>query len=82
MYNKIDIVDPHASPEELREEYEIDLANRKQGTYNPVIVAVSHEEFLAMEEKDFMKYVADETIFVDVKGLFKDKIKSLEYLSL
>ncbi|MFP3859372.1 MAG: hypothetical protein ACLFUW_00995 [Bacteroidales bacterium] len=82
MYNKIDIVDPHASPEELREEYEIDLANRKQGPYDSVIVAVSHKEFLAMEEKDFMKYVADDAISVDVKGLFKDKIKSLEYLSL
>ncbi len=31
MYNKIDMVDPHASPEELKEEYGIELAGRKQG---------------------------------------------------
>jgi UDP-N-acetyl-D-galactosamine dehydrogenase len=36
-----------------------------------------------MSEEDFKKMMKDENgVFVDVKGIFKDKIKEIEYWSL
>jgi hypothetical protein len=36
-----------------------------------------------MQEADFKKYLKNETgVFVDVKGIFKNKISDLEYWSL
>lgn len=80
--NQVDVIDPYASPGELKEEYGIELRENASGKYDAVIVAVNHDDFLQMEEKDFMKLAADDAVFVDVKGVFKDKVKKLEYLSL
>jgi UDP-N-acetyl-D-galactosamine dehydrogenase len=35
-----------------------------------------------MTEEDFMKIATNDAIFVDVKGVFKDKIRNLDYWSL
>jgi UDP-N-acetyl-D-galactosamine dehydrogenase len=46
-------------------------------------VAVNHDDYMKMEEVDFKNLMADENgIFVDVKGVFKSKVKSLHYWSL
>ncbi|MFO8236555.1 MAG: nucleotide sugar dehydrogenase [Bacteroidales bacterium] len=80
--NQVDVMDPYASSEELKEEYNIKLVQDKEGPYDAVVVAVSHDQFLKLTEKDFLKFAADDAVFVDVKGLFKKEIKHLEYLSL
>jgi UDP-N-acetyl-D-galactosamine dehydrogenase len=81
---QVDVMDPHADHEELMNEYGFGLIQQpKEGAYDAIIVAVSHKEFLAYSERDFAKYLRDgKGVFMDIKGLFKGKIKDLTYWSL
>ncbi len=78
----VDVHDPYASSEELMEEYGYGLVDKIEGKYNAVIVAVNHQEYVDLDEKFFKNILADEGVFVDVKGIYKDKIKNLTYWSL
>jgi UDP-N-acetyl-D-galactosamine dehydrogenase len=42
----VDVVDPHASPEEIREEYSFELAPSIEGPYHGVVVAVNHKVYV------------------------------------
>ena len=42
---EVDVYDPHAHPQEVKQEYAIDLAS-SMSTYDAIILAVSHKEFL------------------------------------
>ena len=79
----VDILDPHASSEEMQHEYGIGLITETKKEYDAVIVAVNHKEYREMTEDNFKNFLKDGTgVFVDVKGIFKGKIKDLEYWSL
>ena len=79
----VDLVDPHASSEEMLHEYGIGLVEKVGSDYDAVIVAVNHKEYKNMNENDFKALMKDgKGVFVDVKGIFKGKIKELEYWSL
>lgn len=79
----VHVADPHADSEELRDEYGFGLSEVENSSYDAVIVAVNHDEYTKMDESDFTKLMNDDKgIFVDVKGIFKDKIKNLVYWSL
>ena len=78
----VDIHDPHASSEELMEEYGYGLIDKIEGKYNAVIVAVNHREYVDLDEDYFKSILVPEGIFVDVKGIYKDKIKDITYWSL
>ena len=80
--SQVDIIDPFASPEELKEEYGIEMKSEATGPYDAIIAAVSHKQYAEMEEENFMKFANKDGIFVDVKGIFKDKIRKLDYWSL
>jgi UDP-N-acetyl-D-galactosamine dehydrogenase len=43
----VDVIDPHASPEEVMEEYGIALKEAPEGVYDAVVVAVGHAVFSA-----------------------------------
>lgn len=79
----VDLVDPHASSEEMVHEYGIGLIEKAGTDYDAIIVAVNHKEYKNMNENDFKALLKDgRGVFVDVKGIFKGKIKDLEYWSL
>jgi len=79
----VDAIDPYASSKEMEHEYGVKLADSTRDDYDAVIVAVNHEQYLDLKEEDFKKYLkGGEGVFVDVKGIYKDKIKDLEYWSL
>jgi UDP-N-acetyl-D-mannosaminuronate dehydrogenase len=71
------IHDPFAYPEEVKEEYGIELLQdtEEQAPYDAIIVAVKHKPFI--EEMDFKKYkelMGNNPVLIDVKGLYnKDK---------
>lgn len=79
---KVDVVDPHASSEQLKHEYGFGLASELDSEYDAVIVAVNHKEYLNKPESDFQSITKPKGVFVDVKGVYKDKIKKLSYWSL
>ena len=79
----VDLIDPHADSNEMMHEYGIGLTENPGNQYDAIIVAVNHQEYKTLSEADFKKYLKNETgVFVDVKGIFKNKINDLEYWSL
>jgi UDP-N-acetyl-D-glucosamine/UDP-N-acetyl-D-galactosamine dehydrogenase len=82
-YNlKIDIVDPHADAEEVKEEYGVEMTDKPSGKYDAIIVAVNHSQFTDFDDNYFMQYSDDKGILVDIKGIFRNKTKELTYWSL
>jgi UDP-N-acetyl-D-galactosamine dehydrogenase len=79
----VDVIDPHASSEEMIHEYGIGLVSQTGNDYDAIIVAVNHKEFISKKEDDFKQLLKDQKgVFVDVKGIFKNQFKDLEYWSL
>jgi UDP-N-acetyl-D-galactosamine dehydrogenase len=78
----VEVVDPYASPEEVREEYHFDLSATINPRYDCIIVAVNHEEYARLDEKYFRQICVNEALIVDLKGIFRGKIKELNYWSL
>jgi len=78
---KVDVTDPHADSKELDHEYGFGLNKPGKG-YDGVIVAVNHKEYLMLDEKYFKAVLSANGILVDVKGIYRNKIKTLAYWSL
>ena len=77
----VDIVDPNADSDELKQEYGFGLNKLGKG-YDGVIVAVNHKEYNDLDEKYFKKILSAGGVLVDVKGLYRKKIKNITYWSL
>lgn len=80
--NKIDAIDAFANSHEVNEEYGFELASKPSGKYDAIIVAVSHHQYLKLDESWFEGYANKDCVFVDIKGIFRDKIKKFRYWSL
>jgi UDP-N-acetyl-D-galactosamine dehydrogenase len=78
---KVEIVDPHANSSELKHEYGFGLNKLAKG-YDGVIVAVNHTEYKSLDEKFFKSILAPKGILVDIKGMYRNKIKGITYWSL
>jgi UDP-N-acetyl-D-galactosamine dehydrogenase len=78
---KVDVIDPHADSEELKHEYGFGLSKIAKG-YDGVIVAVNHKEYKALDEKYFKSVLASKGVLVDVKGMYRGKMKNVIYWSL
>jgi len=79
----VDVIDPHASSDEMIHEYGIGLHVQPEGKYDAVIVAVNHKEYVDLDESTFKDLLIDgRGVFVDIKGIYRNKINELEYWSL
>ena len=78
---KVEIVDPHADTNELDHEYGFGLNKLGKG-YDGVIVAVNHQEYKTLDEKYFKSISSAKGVLVDIKGMYRGKIKDLTYWSL
>lgn len=78
----IDVIDPHASSEEVKKEYGYSLVKSPSGIYDAVIVAVSHKDYVNLGEKDFKTLLDEKGVLVDIKGLYRNRVKGLTYWSL
>lgn len=66
------VYDPHAIPEEVKEEYGIELLKspEEMAPYDAVVVAVKHEEFRKLTPEFFEKISVSKPIVMDVKGIY------------
>lgn len=78
----IEVIDPGAGKNEVKEEYGIDLKDKPTGKYDAVILAVSHKEYLTCNESFFTPLLNKDGIVIDVKGVLRGKIKNHTYWSL
>ncbi len=79
---EVDVVDPLASAEEVEKEYGYRLVEEPRGPYDAIILAVNHEPFLQWNEEQFEALSNGNGILVDIKGIYRNKIKNLHYWSL
>src|SRR6218665_260864 len=74
----VDLVDPHASSEEMEHEYGVKLVEIGKD-YDAIIVAVNHKEYKSLTEDYFKSILKDgKGVFVDIKGIYRNKIQDLE----
>jgi UDP-N-acetyl-D-galactosamine dehydrogenase len=78
----VEIVDPHANSADYQEEYGYAITKEITGIYDAVIVAVNHKEYCNLDEAYFKSIMTDVGIFVDIKGVYKNKFNDLDYWSL
>ncbi len=79
----VDVIDPHASSKEMEHEYGVSLIAEPGNDYDAIIVAVNHAEYANLDESYFKSISKNGSgILVDIKGIYRGKIKDLEYWSL
>ena len=79
----IDVVDPHADSKEMEHEYGVPLKSDMANDYDAIILAVNHKEYSQYDENFFKSILKNGNgVFVDVKGVYRNKISSLSYWSL
>lgn len=78
----VDTIDPHASSEEFRHEYGHTLIKEAGKDYDAIILAVNHKEYVGLSEDHFCSLVNKNAVFVDLKGVYRNKITKLTYWSL
>ncbi|NTV84683.1 MAG: nucleotide sugar dehydrogenase, partial [Bacteroidales bacterium] len=78
----IDVVDPHANSKEVFHEYGYEVSKAPAGKYDAVVVAVAHKDYADLQESDFVALLNEKGILVDIKGLYRKRIKGLTYWSL
>jgi UDP-N-acetyl-D-galactosamine dehydrogenase len=78
---KVDVIDPNADSNHLKHEYGFGLS-QISGKYDAIILAVNHKEYLNLHEDYFVGLSTEKGIFVDIKGVYRNKIKNLTYWSL
>lgn len=79
---KVEVVDSHADSDSLMEEYNFGLVDKIANDYDAVIVAVNHKNYTNLDENYFKSITSDNAVLVDLKGIYKGKIKELTYWSL
>ncbi len=77
----VDVIDPYADSGDLKHEYGFGL-NKISGKYDAIILAVNHHQYINFEEQYFINLCNEKGIFFDVKGVYRNKIHKLTYLSL
>jgi UDP-N-acetyl-D-glucosamine/UDP-N-acetyl-D-galactosamine dehydrogenase len=81
FFLNVDVVDPHASSEELQHEYGFGLAGSVGKDYDAVIITVCHEPYAGLEDDYFSSITKPNALIADLKGVFRNKIKSRSYWS-
>lgn len=78
----VDVTDPHADAAEVKHEYGYELVSEMKGPYDAIIVAVNHSEYAGKDEAWFKSMLKPKGVLVDLKGVFRNKVKDLRYWSL
>jgi UDP-N-acetyl-D-galactosamine dehydrogenase len=76
------VEDPHADPDEVLNVYGIECKKEHTGTFDVVILAVSHSEYEDLTNEYFDAISHEETIFFDLKGSYKNQLLNRRYMSL
>jgi UDP-N-acetyl-D-galactosamine dehydrogenase len=78
----IDAVDPYASFTEFKHEYNLEFKTEIVGTYDVVILAVPHKDYLTKDINFFEKLLNEKGLFVDIKGVYRKSAHKHSYWTL
>jgi UDP-N-acetyl-D-galactosamine dehydrogenase len=66
--SKVDVYDPWVSAAEAQHEYAITpIAKPKAGSYDAIVVAVAHKEFVEMGARGIRAFGSPNTVIFDIK---------------
>jgi UDP-N-acetyl-D-glucosamine/UDP-N-acetyl-D-galactosamine dehydrogenase len=79
----VDVIDPFANSKDIEHEYGFKLVEKPANDYDAVVVAVNHTPYAKLTENDLKAYMqeTENPILIDIKGIFRNKIKDLNYWS-
>ena len=78
----VEVIDPHASAEEVFREYGYRLSAHPGKDYDAIVLAVAHKEYLGLKEEFFKSLSAGKGILMDIKGISRNSIRDITYASL
>ena len=78
----VHIVDCHASPNEVAHEYKLTLSDKISDGYDAVVVAVAHERYRTYDSVFFKSIMTKNPILVDLKAIYEEVDKDIEYWRL
>jgi UDP-N-acetyl-D-galactosamine dehydrogenase len=78
----VDVEDPHADSEELKQEYGFGLAEKTGNDYDAVIITVPHNDYKELGDEYFTGITKPHGLVADLKGIFRNKINNRTYWSL
>lgn len=78
----VHVTDPYADSDELKHEYGFELEKNPGKDYDAVIITVPHIDYKAMDDAYFASITKDRAMIADLKGTYRNKIKSRTYWSL
>ncbi|MBO9702302.1 MAG: nucleotide sugar dehydrogenase [Sporocytophaga sp.] len=78
----VDIIDPHASSEDFEHEYGISINQKTVGPYDAIVMAVPHKEYTSLDLSYFSKLMDQNSVFIDLKGMYRNQFNNLTYWSL
>jgi len=79
---KVDVVDPFAEPEEVHEEYGLELASGAGRDYDAILIATAHAPYRSLTPQDLYDITRPSGLIADLKGMFKGRITERDYWSL
>ncbi|MEN0005400.1 MAG: nucleotide sugar dehydrogenase [Bacteroidota bacterium] len=82
QHAEVAVEDPLAIPSEVLETYGILMVDRPQGQYDAIVLAVPHDAFRADGLPFYSTYGGDEPILFDVRGIYRDEVKEVDYHTL
>ena len=78
----VDVSDPHANSAELKHEYGFELIKEIADEYDAVIITVPHNAYRALDDDYFAGITKPKAMIADLKGIYRNKIKTRCYWSL
>ncbi len=78
----VDVTDPHASSDELMHEYGFPLNNEIAQNYDAVIITVPHDQYRKLDDAYFASITKPYALVADLKGIYRNIVKSRSYWSL
>jgi UDP-N-acetyl-D-glucosamine/UDP-N-acetyl-D-galactosamine dehydrogenase len=79
---KVDVEDPYAVGEDVKEEYGLELSSQISNQYDAVIITVPHQPYKSLDDSYFASITSQHALIADLKGIYKNRIISRKYWSL
>jgi UDP-N-acetyl-D-galactosamine dehydrogenase len=81
-YVNVDVEDPYADSAELEHEYGFGLVSETGKDYDAVIITVPHNEYRSLDDAYFAGISKPHALIADLKGIYRQTIKTRTYWSL
>lgn len=78
----VDVADPIADPIAVHKMYGFSLQKKMDGPYDCIVLSVPHRRYCELDDKFFCNITSESALICDIKGVYRNKIKSRHYWTL